>query len=156
MKWPMWVCTQIQCPAIVSELNGLNSSTVVESTDVSSLHWQMYCGMWHVCIFLDWLTICQSHHSHVHRMAEQLFCWQQQVVTLTWWGNWWSSTEQTCCTSQRWVMHPSVCDSDSEPHLSCVLAVSVVHPLKYTSAHKRHSTVRLVGIFSCLFIFPYI
>ena len=80
-------------------------STAVEATEVSGLHWRMYCGMnnmWHKGV--DWLYIkfCQSY---VHRKAGQQSLCQQQVVTLTWCGSWWSSLEQTCITRERRAVH---------------------------------------------------
>ena len=37
-----------------------NTSTAVEATDVSGLHWEMYCGMCSIwCKCMDWLYDCQ-------------------------------------------------------------------------------------------------
>ena len=76
---------------------------IIETTEVSGLHWRMYCGMynmWHKG--MDWLCMCQSH---VHSVDGQLSWCQQKEVTFTWWGSWWSSLEQTFITRQRRAVH---------------------------------------------------
>ena len=105
MKRAMWVQSNVHQQHLKWLSLIFQYCSAVEITEVSGLHWRMYCGMynmWHKG--MDWLynKFCQSY---VHRKAGQQSLCQQQVVTLTWWGSWWSSTEQTCITRQRRVVH---------------------------------------------------
>ena len=101
----------------------------------------IWYNMWHKG--MNWLCMCQSH---VQRMARQLSWWQQMGATLTWSGSWWSSTEQTCITSQRWVVQPSVCDSECDSHLSYALVFPASHrPLKFKHECRASSIYSLIG-----------